>query len=104
LVLAARLTEDPSVSVGVIEAGVFYCGHNFEQQSLNHHTDGCDFSGQDRLADPNLLVPGCKRSNLCRIAHLTCAVDLNAIGKPAYDWNFASTPQVCEESSSLYAI
>jgi len=36
LVLAARLTEDPSVSVGVIEAG------------------------QNRLADPNVLVPGCE--------------------------------------------
>ena len=36
LTLAARLTEDPNVSVGVIEAG------------------------QNRLADPNILVPGCR--------------------------------------------
>lgn len=36
LVLAARLTEDPNVTVGVLEAG------------------------QNRLADPNILVPGCK--------------------------------------------
>ncbi len=35
LTLAARLTEDPEVTVGVIEAG------------------------QNRLADPNILVPGC---------------------------------------------
>jgi len=36
LTLAARLTEDPNVTVGVLEAG------------------------QNRLADPNLLVPACK--------------------------------------------
>lgn len=41
LTLAARLTEDPSVSVGVIEAG------------------------QNRLADPNILVPGCKSATVC---------------------------------------
>jgi choline dehydrogenase len=40
LTLAARLTEDPNVSVGVIEAG------------------------QNRLADPNILVPGCKSISL----------------------------------------
>lgn len=38
LTLAARLTEDSNVTVGVIEAG------------------------QSRLADPNILIPGC-RSN-----------------------------------------
>lgn len=36
LTLAARLTENPNVTVGIIEAG------------------------QNRLADPNILVPGCK--------------------------------------------
>lgn len=40
LTLAARLTEDPKITVGVIEAG------------------------QNRLADPNILVPGCKISQL----------------------------------------
>jgi choline dehydrogenase-like flavoprotein len=38
LTLAARLTEDPNITVGVIEAG------------------------QNRLADPNILVPGCMMS------------------------------------------
>ncbi len=36
LTLAARLTEDRNITVGVIEAG------------------------QNRLADPNILVPGCR--------------------------------------------
>ena len=55
LVLAARLTENPDVSVGVIEAG------------------------QNRLADPNILVPG---------------LIFGAINNPSYDWLFTSTPQV----------
>jgi len=54
LTLAARLTEDPEVTVGVVEAG------------------------QNRLADPNILVPG---------------LDFNAIGNPEYDWVFKTTPQ-----------
>jgi choline dehydrogenase len=40
LTLAARITEDPKITVGVIEAG------------------------QNRLADPNILIPGCKMSEI----------------------------------------
>jgi choline dehydrogenase len=40
LTLAARLTEDRNITVGVIEAG------------------------QNRLADPNILVPGCRMSEI----------------------------------------
>lgn len=54
LTLAARLTEDPKITVGVIEAG------------------------QNRLADPNILIPG---------------LDFNAIGHPEYDWGFKTTAQ-----------
>ena len=42
LTLAARLTEDPKIAVGVIEAG------------------------QNRLADPNILIPGCKMPEIHR--------------------------------------
>jgi hypothetical protein len=55
LTLAARLTEDPNVSVGGLEAGL------------------------NRLADPNVLVPG---------------LDFNAISNPGYDWVFRTAPQV----------
>jgi choline dehydrogenase-like flavoprotein len=41
LTLAARLTEDPRITVGVIEAG------------------------QNRLADPNVLVPGRTITSIC---------------------------------------
>ncbi|KAH8819688.1 GMC oxidoreductase [Xylogone sp. PMI_703] len=54
LTLAARLTEDPDVTVGVVEAG------------------------QNRLVDPNILVPG---------------RDLNTLGNPDYDWQFVTTTQ-----------
>ena len=50
LTLAARLTEDPNITVGVIEAG------------------------QNRLADPNILVPGCRVSEI----HLELRTDNNS--------------------------
>jgi choline dehydrogenase len=50
LTLAARLTEDPNIRVGVIEAG------------------------QNRLADPNILVPGCMESEI----HLELQTDDNS--------------------------
>jgi len=43
LTLAARLTEDPMITVGVIEAG------------------------QNRLADPNILVPGRTIFEICQV-------------------------------------
>ena len=71
LTIAARLTEDPNVSVGVIEAG------------------------QNRLADPNILVPGCKLAAPLPSLTLILVVAFNAIGHIDYDWIFKSTPQVC---------
>jgi choline dehydrogenase len=70
LTLAARLTEDPEVTVGVIEAG------------------------QNRLADPNILVPGRTLTKLLHEVDLTISVDFNAIGNPEYDWVFKTTAQV----------
>lgn len=66
LVIAARLTEDPNVSVGVIEAG----------------GNGLD----DLLIDgPNLFT--------------------QLWGKPQYDWDYKTVPQVCVlQSVSFYAL
>jgi choline dehydrogenase len=56
LVIAARLTEDPNVTVGILEAG---------GNGLN-----------DLLIDaPNLY--------------------LQLYGKPQYDWDYKTVPQVC---------
>jgi len=75
LTLAARLTEDPKITVGVIEAG------------------------QNRLADPNILIPGCKMPEIHRVFGLTTTVDFNALGHPDYDWAFKTTAQVGFNSS-----
>lgn len=55
LVLAARLSEDPNVTVGVIEAG------------------------QNKLGDMLVETP---------------AMFLQMFGKPEYEWNFRTVPQV----------
>jgi choline dehydrogenase-like flavoprotein len=60
LVIAARLTEDPNVTVGILEAG---------GNGLN-----------DMLIDaPNLF--------------------LQLQGKPQYDWDYKTVPQVCSAIS-----
>jgi choline dehydrogenase-like flavoprotein len=81
LTLAARLTEDPDVSVSVIEAG------------------------QNRLADPNILVPGSKYRLLLE-RRRTRADDESAENLVAsndiYLWKFKTAPQASSGLNCAY--
>ena len=80
LAVATRLSEDPSVSVGVLEAG------------------------GDTLI-PDVLVPG-EQYALSSIS-FTIAEALSGflgkpIGNPAMDWSFVSTPLTFADGQSMY--
>jgi choline dehydrogenase-like flavoprotein len=65
LALAARLSEDHKLTVGVLEAG------------------------QDRIIDPNILVPGRRLNNSPHgVRLMTLSVAFNLEGHPDYDWQF----------------